>query len=115
MKTVKLNIKDQEFEVVLGTELIGEVIDILDMSADEYFAKYLKNAVKYAPLSMYTALELSTDEVGFTKSEMMAWIDENKGLQNDALVSFSNSFLASLSDGSKEEVAEVAEEGSKKK
>lgn len=112
MKPIKISVNGQDYAATLGLGFLGEILDVLDLDYTVLLEKYEKNPFKYVPLLMFHAIKWEADEAGepidFTLKEFRGWIDADGGLQNKAMLKFSEAFIQSIiKDVPQETIEEV--------
>lgn len=100
MNNIKLIIHEKEIEFIFGLGFVGDALETLDLSIDEVVKKLDKNPFLMIPTLMYISAKSSKEEKGeeidFTPKELINWIDESGGLNQDSIVNFLNAFKDSL-------------------
>ncbi|QDZ63750.1 MULTISPECIES: hypothetical protein [Elizabethkingia] len=95
-----MNLGGQEREGHLGLGFLGRVEDKENMSINELFESFQKKPLSILPTLMYHSLayaeERKGNELGFTKYDIIDWIDQDGGLSSQETIKFSNTFAESI-------------------
>ncbi len=103
-----------------GLGFLGDLLDETNLTIDGIIDKLNKNPFKMIPVLMYQSAKYAAmrkgDDLLFKQYELMDWIDENGGVQNDGIVKFMDAFTKSLTkDVPKEKEVKQSKEEAKKK
>lgn len=117
MVTIKLIFNEKEYDCILGLGFLGEVQEVLNLDYNTLLEKYEKFPFKYVPLLMYHSIkftkELDGENIDFKLKDLLGWIEDDGGLTNKQMISFSEAFIKSLTKDVPKE--EIEEEGGKSK
>jgi hypothetical protein len=118
MNKLTVKVLNKELECNVGLGFLGELSEVLELSWGEILEKYDKNPFRYVPLIMFHSMNykpsLTGKSLDFDFSEFIDWLDENNGVGNKELVSFSQFFLKSISNNTPNEESNDGEESKKK-
>ena len=83
---MKLTINERELEFKLGIGFLGELIEETGKSIQDVLEGLDKNPYKYIPLAMFVsakyALERKGQELTFTKSDFIDWLEADGGISD---------------------------------